>query len=129
MAEKIPSLIKNYPEGAFPLDPASQEFNKLSQEFLREIKNVFGGKITDLEVKSFMKMVPTLANTRQGRLRIYRNLDYMYQAKKLPLKIAREIKKENGGKVPYDIEDQVSERVEKKLQQLAKKMDFSVRED
>lgn len=116
-------------EGLFPLNPASQEFQKLSQEFLRDLKSVFGGRISNLEVENYMKMVPTLMNTRQGRNRIYRNLEYMYKAKRLPFKIAREIKKENGGKTPLDIDDLVTERYEKQAKQLAKKLDFTVPEE
>ena len=42
----------------------SQEFNKLSNEFLKNAKNIFGARITDNDIKAFMKMVPSLSQTR-----------------------------------------------------------------
>lgn len=111
--------------GPLALNPASQEFQKLQSEFLTEMRSLFGGNIPVAEMQQFMKGIPTLMNTKEGRARIYKNLEYGYKIKKQAFKIAQEIKRENGGKVPLDIDDQVTERLGKKMKKIAAKIDFS----
>lgn len=108
--------------GLQTLDPASQEFKSLQKDFMRDLKSIFGGRISNIELEQFMQSIPTLMNTPEGRERIYKNLEYAYKAKKLRFEEARKIKKENNNRVPLDIEEQVEDRMEKKLNKLAKQI-------
>lgn len=110
--------------GPLALNPASQEFQKLQQEFLGEMRSLFGGNIPVAEMEQFMKSIPTLMNTKEGRKRIYKNLEYGYKIKKQAFKLAQEIKKENGGRTPLDIDEQVTARLGKKIKTIASKFDF-----
>jgi energy-coupling factor transporter ATP-binding protein EcfA2 len=52
----------------------SQELEKLSNDFLKSAKNVFGARLTNFDVETFFRTVPTLSQTKEGRSRVIRNL-------------------------------------------------------
>lgn len=52
------------------LNADTTEMNKLTQFFLKDLKNTFGGRITNLEMEQFMLGVPRLMMNPEGRLRI-----------------------------------------------------------
>lgn len=106
-------------KGIFATD--TEEFEKLSNDFVREAKNIYGNRITNFELDNFMKLIPTLSQTDKGKLAIIRNLENMFQADKVKEKALKQVIKENKGKRPSDLEFQVEKRSKKKLDQLAKK--------
>lgn len=87
--------------------PETQEFEKLSAEFVRGAKDVFGARITDADLNAFMKMVPTLANTDAGKMAIIRNLRLTNEGLIAKKKIADQVIKANGGRKPYNLEEMV----------------------
>ena len=46
---------------------ATQQYVKTVKDFLTNIKDSFGARITDFDIKSFMQRLPTLANSTEGR--------------------------------------------------------------
>jgi len=99
----------------------SQEFDKLSKEFLKGAKNVFGPRITDNDVRVFLKMVPDLSQAREGKLSIIHNMELFNQGKYIKNAAAKQILKENGGVLPSDFEMKVEELAAPQLDQLAER--------
>jgi hypothetical protein len=97
----------------------AQEFDKLSKEFLKNAKNIFGARLTDNDVNTFMKMVPSLSQSREGKLAVIHNMELYNQGIHLRDKAAKQILKENNGKLPYDFEMKVDELVGPQLDKLA----------
>lgn len=100
------------------MSPQSQEYQKLEQEFLRGAKDIFGSRVTQMEMQQFLKGIPNLSQTSAGKSRVSRNLKIMNEAAGIKEKIIDEIT-ENGAKAPpYDLAAQVYKRSEAKLDKL-----------
>lgn len=99
----------------------TDEFEKLSNDFIREAKNIFGSRITDADLKVFLSLVPTLSATDEGKKAIIRNLKNFNQASRVKYKAMRDIIKENDGLRPLDLQDQVSDRTQVRLDKLSDK--------
>lgn len=97
----------------------SQEFTKLSNEFLKNAKNIFGARITDNDVKMFMKMVPDLSQSREGKLAIIHNMKLYNEGIRIRKKASDQVVRENGGKLPFDYEARVEEIAAPALDALA----------
>jgi len=97
----------------------SQELEKLSNDFLKSAKNVFGARLTNFDVETFFKTVPTLSQSKEGRARVIRNLQLFNNGALLKEKIMREVLKENKNIPPKDLMEQVSERMAPELDKIA----------
>ena len=97
----------------------AEEFAKLSTDFLKGVKETFGGRVTQGEVNLFMQTVPSLLQSDEGKKRLIRNLRNFNQAILLEDNAIRQIKKENGGKIPEDLKDRVHEMIGPELDRLA----------
>ena len=97
----------------------SQELEKLSNDFLKSAKNVFGSRLTNFDVETFFKTVPTLSQTKAGRSRVIRNLQLFNKGPLLREQTMRDILKENKNIPPKDLMEQVSERMAPKLDKIA----------
>jgi hypothetical protein len=114
--DPIKSLVKFY-HGAADIE----EFEKLSNEFVKDAKQYFGSRITEKEVQMFMQTVPNLMQTDAGKKKIIDNMRSLNQLTGIEAKAARSIIKENGGIPPIDIEQQVQDKIASKLDKIAKK--------
>lgn len=101
--------------------PESQEFSKISNDFIKGVKDVFGARVTDLDLKSYLKTIPTLSQTNEGKERIIRNLKISNQANKIKEKVAKSIIRANGNQIPADLALIVDEAVSPKLDELSKR--------
>ena len=102
------------------MNPESQEFEKLSNDFVREAKEIFGGgRLTDADLSQFMRIVPTLSLSNEGKARIMDNMRQLNKASELKEKALKQIIKENGGKRPRNLEILVEERVQPEIDKLA----------
>ena len=72
-------------------NPKSEQYQKLQTYFLRNLKSIFGAKPTEFEVREYMKSVPTLMNTPEGRERIYNDMQNVAEAAQLENKILDEL--------------------------------------
>lgn len=100
------------------LSPDSQEFDKLSKDMMKDIKSFFGARINQFEVQNFLKTIPTLTQSKEGRARVINNLKSLVEAQNIRYNTYKEIMK--GRKYPpLDLEDMVNERSEEKLDQIA----------
>lgn len=99
--------------------PDSEEFEKLSQDFLKGAKSIFGSRITDRDLQEFLKMIPTLANTDKGKLAIIRNMELFNKGSKLRYDAMKDIIRENNNKRPADLQFLIDERIKPQLDKIA----------
>lgn len=106
------SILKN---------PNSEEFQKLQQQMMKGVTQ-YGSRILQIEFDNFMKQIPTLLNSKEGRSQIYRNIKLMNQINLDSYQAKKDIIRENGGTPPMDLFDQIQERIAPKLDEISKKM-------
>lgn len=97
----------------------AQEFNKLSQDFLKSAKDIFGSRLTNYDVNAFLQTVPELSQTDEGKQRIINNLKIFNEGALLRQHAIREVIRNNNGKRPANIEEQVDDIVNPQLEQLS----------
>lgn len=100
-------------------NPDSQEFEKLTNDMFRNIREIFGNRINVIEIITFLKTIPTLSQSQEGRNRVIRNLKLLNRGAQARVKAMKEIIKENGGTPPYDLGEQVEERISPELDNMS----------
>lgn len=121
-----PLMVKSMNTIGLPLsvlsNPDTEEFQKLEADFLRDVRNVFpGGRITNFEISSYMKTVPGLANSQEGRKRIIQNRRLFNEAKKLKGEALKQVVKENKGRTPRNLDILIEERVGPQLDEISER--------
>lgn len=101
------------------MNPESQEFEKIAQGFLRDAKNVFGGRISNYEVEQFLKTIPSLSQSPEGRKRVIAGLKQLARGDLAYNEALREIMKENNNVPPDDLLEQIGDRIDDKLDKIA----------
>lgn len=101
--------------------PDTEEFEKLSNQFISGAKAVFGARITDQDLKAYMAQIPTLSNTDAGKRKIIKSMKIANDAEHVRAKVMKDIIRENGGKRPADLAILVEERAQSELDKLAEK--------
>lgn len=101
--------------------PDTEEFEKLSSQFISGAKSIFGSRITDQDLRAYMAQIPTLSNTDAGKRKIIRSMKIANDAEHVRAKAMKEIIKENGGKRPATLPILVEERAQAELDRLAEK--------
>ncbi len=96
-----------------------ETFEKLSNEFLRNAKAIFGARVTNFEIEKFLQTIPNLAQSDAGKKQIISNLLLMNEAALLPEKAGRQIIRANNGKVPKNLELLIDEATSKKRESLS----------
>lgn len=102
------------------LSPESEAFEKLQADFLRDVKSIFGGRVTNLEVEKFLKSLPSLTQSQKGRDYVTAKFKALYSAQKEEADVMAKIIKENNGIPPYDLREQVREKMKGRLDELGK---------
>lgn len=97
----------------------SQEFQKIQQNFLKNAKQYFGGRISNYEVEQFLKTIPSLSQTPAGRQRVIANLKQISRGAEEYYKAYEEILSEHGGVPPYDIEEEIERRIEPRIDKIS----------
>jgi len=123
------SLIGTITEGAFGigLDLTSlmtadaQEFKKLSTDFLKNVKSVFGARVTQQEVKMYLQTIPTLMQSKDGRDKVIQNLKAFNKANKIRFNTMNDLIEKNNGRRPRNLSSEIEKRVASKLDNLAEK--------
>ena len=98
--------------------PTTEEFEKLSANFIRGAKTIFGNRVTNADLEAFYKMIPTLMNSDEGKERIIENLKFANKGIAKRYEIAQQILKENNGKFPINFNYQLEERVAPELDKI-----------
>lgn len=100
--------------------PNTEEFEKLSASFINQAKAIFGARITDRDLQEFLKTVPNLEQTDNGKKAIIKNIRIFNKANEAKYNAYKDILRENSGKIPFDLEIQVEERARPELDKLSK---------
>jgi hypothetical protein len=116
-AEILKGGVKSY--SGNPAD--IEEFEKLSNEFIKNAKQYFGSRITQKEVELFLQTLPNLMQTDTGKKKIIQNIRSLNALTEIEAKAARSIINANGGTAPIDIEQQVQDKIGNKFDKVAKK--------
>ena len=97
----------------------AQEMDKLSTDFAKGAKDFFPGRVTDADLKTFMRTVPSLMQSKAGMQRLINSMKSVTDAQDIRYNATRQIIRENGGKRPGDLEDRVEDRIGDRLDKLA----------
>jgi len=107
-------------------DPNSEEFDKLSKDMLKNIRTYFGARINAIEVENFLKTIPTLTNSQEGRNRVIDNLQMLLEPRKMMFNEYRRLREESlrtGERLPIDLEETVIENISPQLDALSKRFE------
>lgn len=103
------------------MNPESEEFQKIAMNFMRDAKQYFGGRVSNYEIEQFLKTVPSLSQSPEGRKRVIANLKFMNRAALEYNDAYKEVMKENKNVPPYDLQEKVDDKIEKRLDKLSEK--------
>lgn len=103
----------------FLMTADAQELKKLSTDFLKNIKDYFGARITNAEINLFMKTLPTLSQSKSGIRKVINNLRIFNDAAQIRKNVMDELIAENGGLRPANLESKVERRMKSKMDALA----------
>jgi hypothetical protein len=105
----IPALMK----------PGSEEFQKIAANFMRDARQYFGARISNFELQSFLKTIPSLSQSPEGRKRVIANLKRIARAGVEYSKSMRDIVAKNKGVPPLDLMERVEDDIEKKMDKIS----------
>ena len=97
------------------MSPESQEFEKLSTDFVKNAKDIFGSRITDTDLKSFLATIPNLSQTNEGKKAVIRNLQLMNKAAIIKNDATRYLLKKYNNKPPLDLANQVDDLIKPEM--------------
>lgn len=104
------------------LSEDAQEFQKLVADMINGAKDTFGARVTNFDLQAYLKRLPSLMNSAEGRQRIIRDLSLINQ-----INITREqgaldeIEKAGPGKITYSTARSRAEKANKpKYEELRK---------
>jgi len=108
------------------LSDEAQEFDKLSKDFLKDAKKFFGSRITQMEINQFLKTIPTLMQSDEGKLRVVRNMRLFNEVSKLKSKIGEDIIEKNNGYRPHNFKQLVEKEAKPEVDRIAKEFKTEV---
>jgi len=109
------------------LSPESQELENLSTDFLRNAKDYFGNRITQQEVNIFLKTIPSLTQSDEGKERVIRNMHLFNEVGKTRYETAQQIIERNKGFRPHDLAQQVEQQVKPLVNDIAQRFKRDIR--
>lgn len=118
-----PRLFKNMLANAFGgtylegllRDPESEEFKAASFNVYEGLKNVFGTRLSDADLKLASTKVPDITKKPESNKKIIDFLKFADQMNVEKQKVADQIIKENRGYRPIDFEQQLRDRIDSKF--------------
>lgn len=102
------------------MSEGSQEFQKITQNFMRNAKAYLGARISNFELEQFLKTIPSLSQSPEGRKRVISNLKQISRAAVAHSQALKEVIRENSGIPPLDLEERIDDKIEKKLDAISK---------
>jgi len=101
------------------MTPDAEQWEKLNGNQVLKIGNSFKGSITNQEIVQFMKTIPTLLQSPEGRKRLIAMQKLEARADISYAETAREIMAKNRGIPPLDLSEQIAMKVGPKLDRIA----------
>ncbi len=102
-------------------DPSSELYNKLSLDLLKGLPETYGNRILKVEVDNFLKTVPGLANSPEGRRMIASNILKLGEMKEVYYNEMRKQQREyldNNIPLPRDFQQKVFDQVEPQINRI-----------
>ena len=103
------------------LSGSAEAYNKILANFQRGAKEIYGGRITNFEMEQFLKTIPSLQQTPEGRSRIWSMMKNYYRSGKEYAKVERQVIKDNRGVPPQDLHEKVNEKFKPIAKDLSKR--------
>lgn len=103
------------------MNPGSEEYQKVAQTFIRDAKTYLGSRISNFELEQFLKTIPSLSQSPEGRKRVIGNLKYINNVSLAYNDALKDVIAENKGVPPLDLEERIDDKIEKKLDGIANK--------
>jgi len=100
------------------MNPGTEEFNKIAQTFMRDVKSYLGARISNFELEQFLKTIPSLSQSPEGRKRVISNLKRVSRIGLEYNNAMKNIINENKGIPPLDLMEKVDSKVEKKYDKI-----------
>jgi hypothetical protein len=100
-------------------NPESEEFGKIQQGFMKNAKAIYGGRISNSEMEQFLSQVPSLSMSPQGRQRVIAGMKRFQRGILAANEARKEIMKENDNIPPYDLLEQIDDKIGPKLDKIS----------
>lgn len=110
----VPALLQS---------PESEAYINATKNFIANARQVFGGRVTNFELEQFLKTIPTLENTKEGRKIIIDKMELLARAKEATYSAYQKVLADpkNKGIPPLDLGDQVEAIAGKQIDKMGKK--------
>lgn len=102
-------------------NPSSELYHKLSQDLLKGLPETYGSRILKVEVDNFLKTIPTLMNSADGRRMIASNMLKLGELKEVYYNQMRKEQKEyldTGKPLPKDFQQRVFDQVKPQIDRI-----------
>lgn len=102
-------------------DPSSELYHKLSQDLLKGLPETYGTRILKVEVDNFLKTIPTLMNSAEGRRMIASNMLKLGEMKEVYYNAMRQKQRDaldNNKPLPRDFEQVVFDQVKPQIDRI-----------
>jgi len=102
-------------------DPSSELYQKLSQDLLKGLPDTYGSRILKVEVDNFLKTIPTLLNSADGRRMIASNMLKLGEMKEVYYNAMRQQQREYLDKnkpLPRDFQQTVFDQVKPQIDRI-----------
>lgn len=107
------------------LNKQGEELDKISATMATQVGKVYGfGNIRAIEFQNFLRSLPSLMNTKEGREQIYRVMEYKTGLDKERYRLFNDIIDENGGKTPPNIEGLIIKRMQPAYKKFGKVLKY-----
>lgn len=102
-------------------NPESELYQKLSQDLLKGLPDTYGNRILKVEVDNFLKTIPTLMNSANGRRMIASNMLKLGEMKEVYYKEMRRLQKNYNSRneaLPMDFQQEVFDNVKPQIDRI-----------
>jgi len=102
-------------------DPSSELYQKLSQDLLKGLPETYGSRILKVEVDNFLKTIPTLMNSADGRRMITSNMLKLGEMKEVYYNAMRQQQRDyldNNKPLPRDFQQVVFDQVKPQIDRI-----------
>jgi hypothetical protein len=96
------------------------ELGKIAQNQIKDIGKYIKGSITNNELEQFMKTIPNLSQTPEGRNRVLANLERIARLQVEYYKAQKDIIKRNKGVPPEELEELTDDRMDEVRKKIGK---------
>jgi hypothetical protein len=123
-----PKAAKFYELMGLPIslsdNPSNELFQKTSQDLLKGLPDTYGSRILQVEVENFLKTIPTLMNSPEGRRMVISNMLKLGEMKSVLYNEMRKQEQEylsQNKPLPRDFEQQVQDKVKPEIDRISNK--------